>query len=49
MVIVLVIVPGLFYAFPNLFGDDPGIQIRGTRGLAIKSSDFDSVRALLST
>jgi len=47
-VIALVIVPGLFYALPNLFGDDPGIQIRGVRGSAIESADFDRVRTLLS-
>ncbi len=32
LVIALVVVPGLFYALPNLFGDDPGLQVRGTRG-----------------
>ena len=47
-VIALVIVPGLFYALPNLFGNDPGIQIRGVRGSAIESADFDRVRTLLS-
>jgi preprotein translocase subunit SecD len=47
-VIVLVIVPGVFYALPNLFGDDPGVQIRGIRGTSIESSDFDRVRAMLS-
>jgi preprotein translocase subunit SecD len=47
--IVLVIVPGIFYALPNLFGDDPGIQIRGSRGLSIESADFDRVQDLLST
>jgi len=47
-VIALVIVPGIFYALPNLFGDDPGIQIRGVRGSAIESADFDRVRTLLS-
>ena len=48
MVIALVIVPGLFYALPNLFGNDPGIQIRGVRGSAMESADFDRVRTLLS-
>ena len=47
-IIALVIVPGLFYALPNLFGNDPGIQIRGVRGSAIESADFDRVRTLLS-
>lgn len=47
-VIALVIVPGVFYALPNLFGDDPGIQIRGIRGSSIESAEFDRVRTLLS-
>ncbi len=32
VIIALVVIPGLFYALPNLFGDDPGLQIRGSRG-----------------
>jgi preprotein translocase subunit SecD len=47
-VITLVIIPGVFYALPNLFGDDPGIQIRGVRGTSIESNDFDRVRTILS-
>jgi preprotein translocase subunit SecD len=47
-VIALVIVPGVFYALPNLFGDDPGVQIRGIRGTSIESHDFDRVRTMLS-
>jgi preprotein translocase subunit SecD len=31
LVIIAILIPGAFYALPNLFGDDPGIQIRGTR------------------
>jgi preprotein translocase subunit SecD len=46
-VIALVIVPGVFYALPNLFGDDPGVQIRGIRGTLIESNDFDRVRTML--
>ena len=42
-IIVLVVIPGFFYAVPNLFGDDPGIQIRGARGLTIEASEFDQV------
>jgi preprotein translocase subunit SecD len=48
VVIMFVVVPGLFYALPNLFGDDPGIQIRGARGLAIEGVDFDRIQTLLS-
>jgi len=31
LVIIAILIPGAFYALPNIFGDDPGIQIRGTR------------------
>ena len=41
LIIALVVVPGLFYALPNLFGDDPGIQIRGSRGTSLSSADFN--------
>ncbi|MEA3291878.1 MAG: protein translocase subunit SecD, partial [Pseudomonadota bacterium] len=37
-IIALVVALGLFYAFPNLYGNDPGIQVRGARGLTIDSS-----------
>ena len=47
-VIALVIVPGVFYALPNIFGDDPGIQIRGARSSSLESADFDRVQMLLS-
>ena len=31
LIILAILIPGAFYALPNIFGDDPGIQIRGTR------------------
>ena len=48
LIIVGVIVPGIFFAFPNLFGDDPGIQVRGSRGTALSSVDFDRLKALVA-
>lgn len=38
LIIVLVVVPGLFFALPNLFGDDPGVQIRGARTTQVDST-----------
>ncbi|GJL83086.1 MAG: protein translocase subunit SecD [marine bacterium B5-7] len=38
LIIAMVIIPGIFYALPNLFGDDPGLQIRGTRGNNVDSA-----------
>jgi preprotein translocase subunit SecD len=48
LIIVGVIVPGIFFALPNLFGDDPGIQVRGSRGTALSSADFDRLKALVT-
>ncbi len=32
--LVVVIVVGLIYALPNLYGEDPAVQITGARGVA---------------
>ena len=45
----MVVIPGLFYALPNLFGDDLGIQIRGTRGATLTSSDLAQIQSLLDS
>ena len=47
LIIVVVVIPGLFYALPNLFGDDLGIQIRGTRGATLTSSDLTQIQSLV--
>lgn len=31
LIIIALVIPGIFYALPNLYGDDPGIQIRSNR------------------
>ena len=35
ILILAVTVTGLLYALPNLFGDDPAIQISGTRSATV--------------
>ncbi|HIA77993.1 MAG TPA: protein translocase subunit SecD [Gammaproteobacteria bacterium] len=47
LIIVVVVIPGFFYALPNLFGDDLGIQIRGTRGATLTSSDLTQIQSLV--
>jgi preprotein translocase subunit SecD len=47
VIIVLVVVPGLFYALPNLFGDDPGVQIRGARSFNVGTAALERVEAVL--
>ena len=49
LVILVVVVVGVFYALPNIFGSDPGMQIRGARGLAIESSVLGKVEAALKS
>ena len=48
LIIALVVVPGLFYALPNLFGDDPGIQIRGNRGNHVDTELMEQITQTLS-
>jgi len=43
LLLVVVIIPGLIYALPNLFGDDPGIQIRATRGYDLNPAIIDQI------
>ncbi len=47
LVIVVVVVAGLFYALPNIFGSDPGIQIRGARGFNIAPDVIGRMQTLL--
>ena len=47
LIIVVVVIPGFFYALPNLFGDDLGIQIRGTRGATLTLSDLTQIQSLV--
>ena len=48
LVVVTFVSLGLFYALPNLFGSDPGIQIRGARGLALESNTLERVESILN-
>ncbi len=38
VLIILALVLGLFYALPNLFGEDPAVQISSQRGAAVDKS-----------
>ncbi len=45
LLIVIVVVVGVFYALPNLYGEDPAVQISPARGAAID----DSIEGLVQT
>ncbi|RAT38735.1 hypothetical protein AU493_04095 [Lonsdalea populi] len=46
MLIVAVLI-GLLYALPNLYGEDPAIQITGARGAAASESTLVQVQNVL--
>lgn len=45
--LIFAILIGLLYAFPNLYGEDPAVQITGARGTAANEQTLDQVRSLL--
>ncbi len=48
LIVAAVLIPGFFYALPNLFGDDPGVQIRGARTTVVDPSLIGTVENVLS-
>ncbi|MDH3377459.1 MAG: protein translocase subunit SecD [Gammaproteobacteria bacterium] len=46
-VIAVVLAVGALYALPNVFDNDPGIQIRGARGLRIDTAAFENIQGIL--
>lgn len=46
VMLVVVIVVGLIYALPNLYGEDPAVQITGARGVAASEQTLIQVRKL---
>ena len=49
ILVLLVITVGLFYALPNIYGSDPGIQIRGARGLTVESRILEQAQSVLQS
>ncbi|HHE6454915.1 TPA: protein translocase subunit SecD [Proteus mirabilis] len=47
LMLIFAILIGLLYAFPNLYGEDPAVQITGARGTAANEQTLDQVRSLL--
>ncbi|MBX2870109.1 MAG: protein translocase subunit SecD [Acidiferrobacterales bacterium] len=48
-IVALVLLVGFFFALPNIFGNDPGMSIRGARGLSLDASALGQVETALST
>ncbi len=47
LLIALVLAVGSFYALPNIFGNDPGVQIRGARGAGVDGTTLERVERAL--
>lgn len=47
--VVLVLIIGAVYALPNIYGEDPAVQISGARGASVDLSTLDSVKNTLDT
>ena len=47
LTVMVVLVTGMFYALPNIFGNDPGMTIRGARGLSLDNEALRNVEGIL--
>ncbi|MDD7023106.1 MAG: protein translocase subunit SecD [Aeromonadales bacterium] len=47
VMVVLIILIGAFYALPNLYGEDPALQVSGAHGLDVDSAAMGSVQKAL--
>ncbi|MFS1537525.1 MAG: protein translocase subunit SecD [Candidatus Phlomobacter fragariae] len=47
LVLIAVLLIGLLYALPNLYGEDPAVQITGVRGTAANEQTLDQVYNIL--
>lgn len=46
--VIAVIAIGFLYATPNLYGEDPAVQVSGTRGAQVELAQLDEIRNFLS-
>ncbi|KND83404.1 preprotein translocase subunit SecD [Aggregatibacter actinomycetemcomitans serotype b str. SCC4092] len=47
LMVIFVVVIGILYALPNLYGEDPAVQISGTRGQEANSAVLSDVQSVL--
>ncbi|WP_051326666.1 MULTISPECIES: protein translocase subunit SecD [Aliagarivorans] len=47
LLVTLVVAIGFVYALPNLYGEDPAVQVSATRGAEVQASDLDTIRNVL--
>ena len=49
ILIILILAVGVIYALPNLYGEDPALQVSGTRNTEVSLSTQETIREALST
>ncbi|MCL9668369.1 protein translocase subunit SecD [Rosenbergiella epipactidis] len=47
IMLIVVLLVGLLYALPNLYGEDPAVQITGERGAAASEQTMDQIQTVL--
>jgi len=47
LLIIVVLVVGVLYAAPNLYGEDPALQVSSTRGVEVSLATQETVRTVL--
>ena len=48
LMVAFVVTIGALYALPNIYGEDPAIQISGVRGASTDMQTLDKVKDLLA-
>lgn len=48
LIVIIAVIAGIVYALPNLYGDDPAVQISASGGGQVSAAVRDEVRALLN-
>ena len=43
LLVIAIVLFGIIYSIPNLFGEDPAIQINATKGASVTQGDADRV------
>lgn len=47
IMVIFVVAIGVLYSLPNIYGEDPAVQISGTRGLEADTTTLSNVQSLL--
>ena len=49
LMVILVVAIGVLYSLPNIYGEDPAVQISGTRGQQANTTVLGQVQEVLKT